>query len=151
MRALRAPAASTLEAIAQIVHAIVGRLHSHGLVLDDAADVDRQVMVFEHFAVFGDRGIFAALAFLKNGAVIPAAQRRLQMHPSAMESRRHASFGLHLLAKVLRQAFQFARKILALRRKVAEEEPEVIVPHVLRRRSKTLLRIFARRNKPIEG
>ena len=59
----RSKALLALEAVAQIAHTVVGRLHTHILLLDDMAHVRRQLVVVKCVAIFSDGSIFATLAF----------------------------------------------------------------------------------------
>ena len=68
---------SLLDALAQIMDTIMGGLHPHGLMLDDASNFRRQIIVFQRFPVFGHSGIFAALAFRQDGVVISGGDRGL--------------------------------------------------------------------------
>jgi hypothetical protein len=56
-----------LEAVAQIAHTVVGRLHTHVLLLDDMAHVRRQLVVLKCVAILSSSLAAPAVNNFENG------------------------------------------------------------------------------------
>jgi hypothetical protein len=132
-----------LEAVAQIAHTVVGRLHTHVLLLDDMAHVRRQLVVLKCVAILSDGSIFATLAFHEDSVLVAAGYRGFQIHPTAAERSSEAAARLHFFAKAKNEALQLAGKLLALDREFTEELLEIDALHVFRGRAETFLPVFA--------
>ena len=112
-------------AVPKIAHAVVGGLHAHGLLLNDFADLERQIVVLEGVAIGGDGGIFAALALGEDGVFIAAAQRGFDVDPAAMQRAGEAAGFLGLFAQTRDESLQVGREKSALRGEIGEERFEV--------------------------
>ena len=64
-----------------------------GLASNDREGVDGEASGLDGFAVFGDCGIFSALALRKDGMLVAGSEDGLEVNPAAVQSPSDGAFG----------------------------------------------------------
>lgn len=103
-------------------------LNGVALLVDVIVNVNGEPLVVQGFAVFGEDGIFAALALGKDGVLVAACQGGFQGDPAAMKvAANRASVG-NEFTEPLDQALEFAGKSHAFHGELPEEFLEGWIP-----------------------
>ena len=126
------------------------RLHSRGLTLNHLPDMERQLALRERFAIFLDRGIFAALAFGKNRVLIAAGENGLEIDPAAMESAGDAGAFLALLPEPAHDALQLIDKTGALLGIFHKQRFQLGIADIVRGGPESLVAIPARFDQRVQ-
>lgn len=132
-----------LEAVAQIAHTVVGRLHTHVLLLDNVAHARRQLVLVKCVAILSDGSIFATLAFHEDSVLVAAGYRCLQIHPSTAERAAETTGRLNFFAEAKNEMLQLTGKLLPLDRELTEELLQIDPLYTFRSRAETFLPVFA--------